>query len=109
MTKQINCHRLVAEVAVGLTEIDYDRNASDNTFYHLNPDRRAWVKQMAGLHINDARDLLYLTAMDDGTSESEKQRIWTALVLDEQIPGAERRVMVAQKQAIKQEIQKITN
>ena len=79
-------------VAVAFANEIYEQNASNDEFYKINPDRLTWVRRMCGLLIDDAREALAMVAQDPNTPMAEKLRIYEALTLDEQLPGARKRV-----------------
>lgn len=101
---EVLAHKQVALVAVAIANEFYEANAHDDTFYKVNPDRITWVRRMCGLLIDDAREALAMVAQDPTTTEDERWRIYEALTLDEQLPGAARRVETVIQRAMVSQI-----
>jgi hypothetical protein len=97
---EVMAHKQVALVAVAIANDLYEANASNDEFYKINPDRVTWVRRMCGLLIDDAREALALVAKAPDTPMEEKLRIYEALILDEQLPGAAKRVETVTQRAL---------
>lgn len=101
-------HEEVAKVCLVMARAQYEENCSQsNDFYSINPDMATWVGQMIGTYIDDAREMLWKVFEDPATDNTDKKRIYTALVLDQQIPGAKDRVEIATQRALRLEIAKV--
>lgn len=87
MTQKI-IHEVIGNAAKGICESFYEDAARDNTFYRMNPRKRAYINKNWRHFIDVARHnlLVMLTATrEDGTPrypEQMREPIYEALVLD---------------------------
>lgn|ERR1019366_4503018 len=99
--KAINAHIMVAELAIAMAKDFWENASSNNEFHMMNPYMNVWVKQFAGMFIDDSRWALLQVIADPTTSQSDKIRIKDALELDEKLPASMDRVETATKDAMK--------
>lgn len=83
----VTTHNLVNKMCVELANEIYEELASrHNTFYKVNRDRADFIKQCAPTLRTDARRALAALLTDPATSQSEKDKIHEALILDNELP-----------------------
>ncbi len=81
-----HCHKLVAETAKQMAGAVYEEMArKNNEWYSQNPDMRAYVDRSWGFFVEDARRVLANMLGQRTISESEKENIYEALILDKSL------------------------
>jgi len=84
--KNVTAHELVSEVCVSIANEMYEEYARHNEWYAANPSRQRYVQETAPGCIKLAIALLGHLLSDPDTSETEKQKIYEALILNNELP-----------------------
>lgn len=80
------CHRMVKEVAQGITEHFYETAARDDKFYKQFPSAKTFVKAYWQHMVKPARETLVYMLSQPQYSDRIKAEIHEALILDHETP-----------------------
>ena len=83
--KRGSAHRLLAETAKEMAGAVYEVNAQDNVFYLRYPDQKAYIEQVWGSLIDQAKQTLAMMLANPLTPDHQKEIIAEALILDNQL------------------------
>jgi uncharacterized protein YbcI len=83
----VTAHNLIADLCVGMAqEVVEELYSRHNEVYSINKNRIDLVRQIAPTLKAEAKKILGTMLGDPNTSDSEKERIYEALILDNQLP-----------------------
>ena len=92
MKREVNAHRMIADLCVEMANEVYETCATlYNNWHKLNPSRKRFVKECAPTLIEDARRTLAEMLGRHDVSDADKEKIYEALMLDMTIPQADTR------------------
>lgn len=81
--QNVTAHEMVAELAVAMAQETYEELASkSDVFYGCNKNREDFVRHMAPLIREEAKQFLAGMLNDNSISDVEKEQIYEALKLD---------------------------
>lgn len=84
-TRQIHCHKLVADTAKGMAAAMYEELAKNNGWYKMNPSQSVFVEKAYGSLIEQARQILASMLSSKTVEEQQKEIIFEALLLDKSL------------------------
>lgn len=82
-------HKMVITLAMKIANEEYERFASNNFWYHLHPDRKAWVIAATAYYTEPARATL-AGMLGGNYPENLKRQISDALIMDNAFRGKAR-------------------
>lgn len=83
----LTAHEMVANLCTELAQTIYEELASrSDLFYRVNEDRDDFVRQCAPTLRDEAVNILGSMLGDEDLSQTERDRIYQALILDKSLP-----------------------